>query len=473
MKRKGLTVLALLSALSPLNGLLFPCPPKFVFKKKLALKKKLAVTAGATAVGGAVVGGAALAYLIQQQQQDENFLFTPQAGSLEGQTIFITGGTGSSLGLETAKRLTAGNPAQIIITARTAAKGDIALADIRTYMKESNPDSLTTLSYKILDLDSIQGIREAVASWEDNLPTINCLVNNAGIMALPNRELTEDGIERQMQTNHLGHFCLTALLAPKLADDARIVSVSSEAHKIAQMSGGLDLEYAWTGTPGYGAWKSYGQSKLANILFSQELQRRSDQAGYNWKVSCLHPGAVNTDLWRNTLGTDNWQRIKDSDIGSLVSAISVPFLKSPAEGASTSIYLAAGANSPDDPRARYYVDCKPVTLNEFARDGTAAKRLWEESELKSGVTFPFLEPTKDVVSSEGMEPEVQSEDKGSVVDEDEQDETEVVSENMDEESKSAEQQEEESTANETSLEAGKPENPTEEDKSDKPTDKEE
>ena len=321
MKRNGLTFLTLLSVLSPLYGLLFPCAQKYALKKMLALNKKLAVTAGATAVGGAVVGGAAVAYLIQQQQQreqDENFLFTPKPGSLQGQTIFITGGTGSSLGLETAKRLTAGNPAQIIITARTAAKGDIALADIRAYMNENNlgsasssSSSSTTLSYKILDLDSIQGIREAVASWGDDLPTINCLVNNAGIMALPNRELTEDGIERQMQTNHLGHFCLTALLAPKLAYDARIVSVSSEAHKIAQISGGMDFEYCWTGEPRYGAWKSYGQSKLANILFSQELQRRSDQAGYNWKVSCLHPGAVATDLWRNILGTDNWEGIRE------------------------------------------------------------------------------------------------------------------------------------------------------------------
>jgi NAD(P)-dependent dehydrogenase (short-subunit alcohol dehydrogenase family) len=148
------------------------------------------------------------------------------------------------------------------------------------------------LEYKILDLDNLRGIREAVGSWKDLL--INCLVNNAGIMALPSRELTVDGMERQMQVNHLGHFVLTAVLAPYSAKDVRVVNVSSLAHKIA--INGLDLDYAWTGEPNYWGWKSYGQSMLPNMLFSQELQQRADTAGLSWQVSSLHPGSILTDL---------------------------------------------------------------------------------------------------------------------------------------------------------------------------------
>ena len=209
-------------------------------------------------------------------------------------------------------------------------------------------------------------------------------------MALPNRELTVDGIERQVQINHLGHFVLTSLLSPKLAKDARIVNVSSEAHKIARFSSGMDFDYCWTGEPGYGAWRSYGQSKLANILFSQELQRRANQAGLQWKVSSLHPGAVHTDLARHLIGIENWERSKSSNGGSLlVSAVQNTLsiiLKTVQQGATTSIYLATGAN-PDEPQGRYYIDCQPVTVNNFAREPLAAKRLWDESETKSGITF--------------------------------------------------------------------------------------
>lgn len=428
--RKILWSLAVVAVVS--DALLFPIPKaKLAFKKKVAFHKKVAVAAGLGA-GAAVLGGAAgLAYVVQQQQQQQDDtaqLYTPEAGSLSGQTILITGGT-TGLGLETAKRLARGTPAQIIITARTAAKGDIALADIRTYMKQNNVDTdVVTLSYKVLDLDDIQGIQEAVRSWIDDLPTINALVNNAGIMALPNREVTIDGIERQMQSNHLGHFVLTALLAPKFAKDARIVNVSSAAHMIAQ--GGMDFDYCWTGQPNYGAWKSYGQSKLANILFSQELQRRADQANLDWKISCLHPGGVNTDLGRNVFGLENWERLKDLTENSLLSnnpivqSLSSAFLKTPQQGASTSIYLAAGATSPDEPRARYYVDCKPVTLSAFARDATAAKRLWEESEARSGVQFDLLPDTiKDDTETVANGEVVVSEenDIGSSVDDGEED----------------------------------------------------
>ena len=358
----------------------------FLFKAK----KKIVVAKGLAKLTGAAVSTAALAYWLQRQSQSST-IYTPDVDGLQGQTILITGGT-TGLGLETAKRLSIGNPDRIIITARSGVKGETALADIQSYMKDNNVSENVSLSYKVLDLDDLQGVQAAVASWTD-VETINCLVNNAGVMAVPKRELTIDGFERQMQSNHLGHFVLTALLAPKLTKDARIVNVSSEAHLIARFSG-MDFDYCWTGEPGYGAWRSYGQSKLANILFSQELQRRADESGLDWKVSTLHPGAVSTDLARNLLGLENWERLKNASGGVSILASSVQqalnlFLKTPEQGASTSVFLAAGA-TPDEPRGRYYVDCQPRTVNDFARDATSAKRLWDESEVKSGVAFTLM-----------------------------------------------------------------------------------
>ena len=383
MQSSWKSILACLLFISPAPSQAFFC--KATIKKKVAVAKIVPFVGAATVLGG----GAALASILVQQQQgqQQQNLYSPGPESLKGQTFLITGGT-TGLGLETAKRLSLGGPQQIIITARTAAKGDIALADIRTYLKDNNRDTEDiTLSYKVLDFDDLQGVQQAVASWTD-IDNIDCLINNAGVMAIPKREVTVDGFERQIQTNHLGHFVLTALLAPKLSKGARIVNVASAAYMFARPSG-LDLDYCWTGEPGYGAWRSYGQSKLANILFSQELQRRADNAGLDWKVSCLHPGTVRTDLGRNLIGIENWEREKDngdnllsSTVGKALSA----FLKTVEQGASTSVYLAAGAN-PDAPRARYYVDCEPVTLNSFARDATAAKDLWDESEKKSGVVF--------------------------------------------------------------------------------------
>jgi len=260
------------------------------------------VLGGAAAIAG---GGLAAAFYAQKQREnklnDPLYLYTPEPSSLKGQTILVTGGS-SGLGLESAKRLAVGG-ANIVLTARSDKKGQNAVQQVQEYLRAKGMDvSDNNISYKILDLDDLQSVKDAVASWKDdeNLKEINVLLNNAGIMALPNRELTVDGIERQMQSNHLGHFLLTALLAPKLAKDARIVNVSSEAHKFASGTGLLDYDKLWNpSSENYGAWKSYGQSKLANILFTRELQRRIDNkrsspkgSGRDWTVVCLHPGAV-------------------------------------------------------------------------------------------------------------------------------------------------------------------------------------
>jgi NAD(P)-dependent dehydrogenase (short-subunit alcohol dehydrogenase family) len=322
------------------------------------------------------------------QSSNPNSLFTPTPGSLQGQTILITGGT-TGLGLESAKRLALGG-AEIVITSRSETKGKTAVKDIVRYVeqfKRSEPRlPPPVVSYRILDMDDLEQVKQNAAAWKD-LPKIDVLMNNAGIMAVSTRELTVDGYERQIQSNHLGHFVLTKLLMPKLTPKARIINVSSAAHMIPGSSG-LDLDYFWKGEPGYGAWKSYGQSKLANLLFTQELQRRIDAAGLGYTTVSMHPGAVNTDLARNMFGEENFEKMKNGEGSFLQTAFSKTvsfFIKTPEQGASTQIWLASGMG--DNVASKYYVDCKEKSLGKYAMDEVTAKKLWEESEDKSGVEF--------------------------------------------------------------------------------------
>jgi NAD(P)-dependent dehydrogenase (short-subunit alcohol dehydrogenase family) len=348
-------------------------------------------TAGtATVIGGAAAAGALGVWWKQNSNSDGNSVFTPKPGSLQGQTIFITGGT-SGLGLESAKRLAMGG-AEIVITSRSDAKGQVAVKDIVQHVvKQQQGVPPPVVSYRLLDMDNLAQVKQECVSWKD-LPKIDVLLNNAGIMAVPNRELTVDGFERQIQSNHLGHFVLTKLLLPKLTPKARIINVSSTAHQFASSSG-LDLDYFWKGEPGYGAWRSYGQSKLANLLFTQELQRRIDAAGLGFTTVTMHPGVVNTDLGRNMMGEEQYENLKNGKGTFLQNAFATAtslFLKTPEQGANTQIWLASGMGG-DNVAAKYFVDCKEKGLPAFATDETSAKKLWAESEEKSGVEFT-LEP---------------------------------------------------------------------------------
>jgi len=414
-----------------------------ILQKKKFLKLKTfvsgAVVAGPLAAITAVGGGVAVTALLNSVEASE--IYTPSENSLNGQSILITGGT-TGLGLETAKRLAIGRPDNLIITARTQEKGQAAVAAIYEYFYENqttkidddnNDDdgksrSPVNISYKVLDLDDIELIKDSVAEWlndESSTPfpdQLDCIINNAGVMNIPKLELTVNGIERQMASNHLGHFVLIKLLAPKLSKNAKVINVSSSAHQIAGPKG-MDFEYCWTGSPEYNSWKSYGQSKLANILFSQELQRRADEAGYQWDVACLHPGVVSTDLWRQSLGPDNYQRFQDLQTivrENLPAAITdgldtlftktgdLGLFKTVEQGATTSVWLASGGyqNKEDDlfvrTNAQYYDNCKPQSLSSFAKDEYAAQRLWEESEERAGINF-------DILSNENIEAEIVTE----------------------------------------------------------------
>ena len=411
--------------------------------------------AAAAAAAATVVPVATVAAVVALNNVEASEIYTPEVNSLNGQSILITGGT-TGLGLETAKRLAIGSPDNLIITARTSEKGQDAVDKIYKYLSVEGIESDTiSISYKVLDLDDVQGIQNSVNGWfEDESSAfpdqLDCIINNAGVMAIPKLELTDDGIERQMASNHLGHFVLTKMFSSKLSKRAKVINVSSSAHEGAKPNG-MDFDYCWDGSPNYSPWKSYAQSKLANILFSQELQRRSDEAGYEWDVACLHPGVItSTDLFaRQPLGKENFQRFQElqgivqdriptsvmDGLDTLSTKIGdLGLIKTIEQGATTSVWLASGAYQKKDSgdgdddddikirtNAQCYEDCKPKSLDTFAMNEKAAQRLWKESEERAGITFDLaqsdeideiaaVEETPDVVNSEKEQEEGGDED---------------------------------------------------------------
>lgn len=317
--------------------------------------------------------------------------FLPEPGSLSDQTIVVTGGT-TGMGLESVKRLAAGG-ASVILTARSEPKGVAAVEQVTKFLTERKLAN-ANVTYKVVDFDWLSIIREVPQTWAD-IDKVDVLLNNAGIMALPKCEYTADGYERQIQSNHLGHFALTALLSPKLTPRARIINVASSAHQFASRTGLLSQNALWRPHPlDYAPWTAYGQSKLANILFTQELQRRALAAGREWTAVSLHPGVVNTDLGRYIFGQGTADKeessIVNNILGTAASTLASLVFKSIPEGADTQIWLAARADigtNQYDVRGKYLVDRKIKDLDTFATDQTAASRLWVESEEKSGVKF--------------------------------------------------------------------------------------
>jgi len=310
-------------------------------------------------------------------------------GSLKGQVIVITGGN-TGLGLESAKRLAAAG-ATIVITSRNLAKGARAVQIIQEYVKSQNGDDDSSKIYAApLDLCDLESVKAFPTALKQILPsgsTIDVLMNNAGVMAIPELEITKDGFEKTFQTNHLGHFALTALMMPLLSQGAKVINVASAAHMIVARTG-LDMDNL-NGEKGYAPWTAYGMSKLENILFTQELQRRADAAGIKLTATSLHPGCVRTDLPRYIVGEDKYgSMLDDAPPTSFNPALylGLYFTKNVQRGANSQIWLAAGANG-EDVNGKYFQNLKEVKLLSFAKDSEKAKQLWDISEKLSGIKF--------------------------------------------------------------------------------------
>ena len=277
---------------------------------------------------------------------------------LEGKTVIITG-SNVGIGKETALDL-AGRGAKVILACRDLQKAEAALKEI---VKKSGNENIVA---KHLDLASLESVRDFAQDINKNEPRLDILINNAGVMAVQTLTKTQDGFETQMGVNHLGHFLLTNLLLDLLKKSApsRVIVVSSLAHWFATRTG-MNFENM-NGEISYDPLDAYGQSKLANILFTRELARRLD--GTSVTANSLHPGAVATELSRHY---PEW-------IQFIFKPIYRQLSKTPKEGAQTSIHLAVSEEL-EGVTGLYFADCKERIPAETAQDDNAAKMLWEIS----------------------------------------------------------------------------------------------
>ncbi len=278
--------------------------------------------------------------------------------SMVGRTCMVTGAS-SGIGRETALGL-ARLGANLVLVCRDRQRGEETLAAVR---KQPGSAGGTLM---LADLSSQAAIRDLAREFLGSGQPLHVLVNNAGIVNLQ-RTLTVDGIETVFAVNHLAFFLLTNLLLERLqlSAPARVVNVASDAHRWGPMNFD-DVE----GAGRYRALRTYGQSKLANVLFTYELARRLDAPRVT--VNCLHPGAVATRL-----GSNNgvWAKM-------LIRMLR-PFFRTPENGAATSIYLASSAEV-EGVTGKYFSDCRERRSSRASYDEPAAKRLWEISARMTG-----------------------------------------------------------------------------------------
>ena len=346
--------------------------------------------AGATLISTSVVGSIMVESAEAASSAD---VYEPKPGSLLGKVMIVTGAS-SGLGLESSKRLAAAG-ATILMTARNPEKGEDAVRGVQQYLYTKgvqNPD----VYYLTLNLDDFDSINSFAGRYTDLLGSkkIDVLMNNAGNGFSPIQEITKDGYDKIFQSNHLGPFALTAQLFPLLnRDGARVINVSSIGHTLARVAEtgklGLDVKNL-NGELAYDGSAQYFQSKLENILFTEELQKRSDAAGCNWlTTTSLHPGVVQTDIWRSTYVGVNGASDTGNPLQATISKIFYRNLKTSEQGANTQVWLASCEEKENNVvKGQYYdEDRRRKILEDFATDAQNSKLLWEVSEKLSGVEF--------------------------------------------------------------------------------------
>uniref|UniRef100_A0A5Q5CBF2 Short-chain dehydrogenase/reductase SDR n=1 Tax=Mycobacterium sp. (strain JLS) TaxID=164757 RepID=A0A5Q5CBF2_MYCSJ len=295
---------------------------------------------------------------------------TADIPSQSGRTAVVTGAN-TGLGLETAKALAA-RGAHVVLAVRDTEKGKRAADEIAA----AHPEA--AVSVQSLDLGSLRSVRAAAEALKADFPRIDLLINNAGVM-YPPKQTTEDGFELTFGTNHLGHFALTGLLLENVlaAPNSRVVTVSSQGHRIRAAIHFDDLQWERS----YSRVGAYGQSKLSNLLFTYELQRRLDTR--DAIAVAAHPGVSNTELMRHL------------HLPSVFNPLVGVLTQSPTMGALPTLRAAT------DPTVRGGQYFGPSGLGEIrgypelvtssaqSRDVDLARRLWTVSEELTGVAFPL------------------------------------------------------------------------------------
>ena len=296
----------------------------------------------------------------------------PQTGRL----AVVTGGA-SGLGYETALVLAQGC-ADVIIADSAEAQGRSAAAMIRSLA----PKAL--VRFEKLDLAELASVSAFAARVAAESRPLDLLVNNAGVLALPRRQVTSDGFEMQLGVNYLGHFALTGLLLPMLrkSRDPRVVQVSSLAHRFGRIR--LADMHA---KRRYRPWKAYSQSKLAMLLFARELQRRSDAHGWGLLSLAAHPGYAQTNLLAHSRGNRSVFSKLSRSVGRVMS-------QSAADGAQPALFAASSPGAQPGgfygPGGLFGITGAPVAafVSNRGRDLDAAHKLWQVSEQMTGVEWP-------------------------------------------------------------------------------------
>jgi NAD(P)-dependent dehydrogenase (short-subunit alcohol dehydrogenase family) len=290
--------------------------------------------------------------------------------------VAIVTGANSGLGVATARDLARAG-ATVVLACRSTAKADQAAASIRADVPNA------ALEVAPLDLADLASVREFAEHRAAPGLAVDLLINNAGIMAAP-RRLTKDGFESQFGTNHLGHFALTGLMLPALlrARAPRVVTVSSHLHRSGTMHFD-DLQ----GERKYSRWGAYGQSKLANLMFCFELQRRATEAGAPLLSVAAHPGYASTNL--QFAATDRFYEKAIGWIGNRVVAQSADMGALPTLYAATVPDLPGGTFVGPGGRSQQRGYPTVVTAARKAYDEDAWRRLWEMSEGLTGVHYEF------------------------------------------------------------------------------------
>ncbi|MGB7189447.1 MAG: oxidoreductase [Acidobacteriaceae bacterium] len=291
--------------------------------------------------------------------------------------LALVTGANSGIGWHTALELARAG-CEVILAARSQEKGRESVERIRRELPQAK------VRAEILDLASLRSIRALAAKIEEQ-PKLDLLLNNAGVMALPTRELTENGFERQLGVNFLGHFALTALLLPTLlrARAPRVTTVSSVAANMRMKRIDFDDLQA---ERAYDAWNAYSQSKLADLMFALDLSRRLVKKNYSLLSNAAHPGYALTNLFTSGPG-------KPLGLGQKFL-----FKIAGQDAAHGALPLLRAATDIDAEPASYYGperffhlkgDPVPVPIPKPARDEAAAKKLWETAESLTHVYFPL------------------------------------------------------------------------------------
>jgi NAD(P)-dependent dehydrogenase (short-subunit alcohol dehydrogenase family) len=305
--------------------------------------------------------------------------------------LAIVTGTGG-LGYETALALAQAG-ARVILAGRNEIKGRESVEKILALHPKAN------IAFEKLDLASLASVADFASRFARTYSSLDLLVNNAGVMTPPQRQTTADGFELQFGTNYLGHFALTAHLLPRLREghQPRVVNVSSGAHRLRAAIHFDDLQWEKK----YQPWPAYAQSKLANLLFTLELQRRSDANGWGLMVNAAHPGYARTELIPNGPGAKGFGWFINKNFMQ-------PWIShSPAEGALPTLFAATSPAAEDGgyygPTKLFEMKGPPgrAVIGKKAKDMVVAERLWEVSGQLSGVRWPFLRKIPSDVTNIG------------------------------------------------------------------------